>query len=111
MATWTDLCYEAQGGEKIVQALLIAPAGFTLDAVNYYTFTVRVRRSGQSNGEILGSTYSLATRTIVAGTPVTIYSDETGTPLLAGDTVWAYTVSAGSPATGFRPSVLLEIQR
>lgn len=116
MATYTRRLWLASGGETLLSARLVAQAAFTLDASNYWTVTVYHRRAATgafaalANGETVG-TYSLATRSLVADTPVTIYESEQGLALGDGDSLVAVVTSTGSPAQLDNPVISLDIQR
>lgn len=117
MATYTRRLRVVDGSETLVSAKFVALSGFTLSATDYWTFTLRVRRAAtattaaQSNGEQIGDTLSLATRTLTADTPVTLYESAQGTALGDGDTLVLVGTTTGSPAALDQPEVRLDLQR
>lgn len=116
MATYTRYQWRAEGPTLLIRAQLVASGGFTMSATNYWTVTLRVRRAGngafgsQTAGELIGSAYSLAARSLTAGVPATVYYDAAGLALAAGDTIWATYTSTGSPAA-LDPTIDYEFQR
>lgn len=111
MATRYRLLYTARGSEKLVKVELVTGAEMTVHASNYFTFTVRRRTTSMTYGELVGETYSTATRTVSAGEPVPLYDDPRGIMLLDGEALWATIVSTGSPTTPDNATIRLHIQR
>jgi hypothetical protein len=116
MATLTRFQFRADGPTLLIRAQLVLAADFAMNGTNYWTATLRVRRaasgsfSADATGQLIGSAYSLATRSVSAGNPATMYYDAAGLALAAGDTVWATYTSTGSPAV-IDPHIDFELQR
>jgi len=111
VSTYTRLLHTAKGSETLLSASLVVQTAWSLDASNYYTITLRHRRSGQTYGELVGSAYSLADRNLSADTPVTIYSDAQGIELIDGEKLVAYVATTGSPTALEDPKIVLDLQR
>jgi len=117
MSTYTRFLHRATGPEKVLQILLRNQAAFTASGTDYWTFVIRkvsVKPDGstrQSYGTQIGDIYSLATRSLEAGVPVTIYDDERGTTLKENDELWATEESTGSPAALTRATYEIQFQR
>ena len=110
MSTTSQVLHQSQGGEKLVLAQFQVASAFPYNAANYYTITLRRILSGATYGGTIGSAYSLATRSLSANSPVTLYSNAAGLMLNEGDTLVSYLVSSGSPAVLSNPSWILDIQ-
>jgi len=117
MSTYTLLVARSAGLERLVSAELVVASDFTASGTNYWEFALRVRRvkpdgtTRQSYGEIIGAIYSLSSRSLTAGLPVSLYSSTAGLPLNDGDELWATVTSSGSPAVLDNPSFILERQK
>lgn len=111
MSDYLRLVRTTSQPEKLVKVSLLLGATFAANATHFWTFTLRRRRVGQEFGEQIGETYSLATRTVTGGEPVTIYDDARGVVLADGETLWATVSSFGSPSVPTSPSLVLTIQR
>ena len=110
MSTVTETVYKAQGTERILTVLLVNHANFTADSGNYWTFTLRVVRDGQSYGELVGE-YGLDDRSLTSGEPVTLYDDPRGLAMSDGDQLRSTAASTGSPVAMTRPAYLVKIQK
>lgn len=117
MATINQFLHRSSGDEKLLVALLVVGADYTADGSNYWTFTIRhVKASGvdgeqQAYGEQVGDVYTLATRSLVANEPVTIYDEVGGVLLRDGDELRATMESTGSPVLPTRPAFQMQFQR
>lgn len=117
MSTFTRFLFRASGPERVLQILLRNEAAFTASATDYYTFTIRkvgFKPDGttkQSYGAQVGSIYSLATRSLAAGVPVTIYEDGRGVLLGEDEELWATEESTGSPAALTRATYEVQTQK
>lgn len=115
MSTFTRVLYTANAAEQILQVLLRNQAAFTGSGTDYWTFTLRrvgTKPDGvtrQSYGKQI-ATYTLATRSLEAGVPVTLYDDQRGFELRPGDQIVATEESTGSPAALTRATYEIEFQ-
>jgi len=89
--------YKASGAEKVFAVELQAEVAFTADATNYYEFVVRLKRDGQTYGEKVGETYSLAARSLVANEAVTLYDNAVGLAMSDGERLVLEVTETGSP--------------
>ena len=110
MSTVTETLYRSQGTERILAVDLVNMADFTADPSNYWSFTVRVVRSGQSYGEQVG-TYSLDVRSLTSGEPVSLYNDPRGLAMSDGDQLRSTAETTGSPVAMTRPAYLVKFQK
>lgn len=111
MSDYLRLVRTTSQPEKLVKVELLLGATFAANATHFWTFTLRRRRVGQEYGEQVGETYTLATRTVTGGEPVTLYDDPRGLTLTDGETLWATVSSFGSPSVPTNPSFVLTFQR
>ena len=110
MSTITETLHKSQGTERILKVLLVNHADFTADLSNYWTFTVRVVRDGQSYGELVGE-YGLDDRSLTSGEPVTLYDDPRGLAMSDGDQLRSTVASTGTPVSMAHPSYLVKFQK
>jgi len=103
--------FRAYKDETVFQVQLQAGDAFTADATDYHSFTVRIVRDGQSIGEKVGETYSLAARSLVASEPVNIYDDDVGLAMIDGEVLALYIEETGSPSALERVTVWVNAQR
>lgn len=114
MATFTYFHSRAYGDERLVLATFQCAAAVTKSSSDYWTVTLRYRKFKpdgvlQSYGSTVG-TYTQSTRSLSAGKPVTIYSDEQGLQMKDGEELWIELASTGSPAVLSGPSVTTDLQ-
>ena len=111
MATYTQVIYTATSNEIVISVKLKRLTSFTYNASNYWTFTVRHRNEDQDYGELVGSTLSLATRSLTAGEPVTLYDAAGGLLISDGDELVVTVASTGSPAALGETHFLIQTQK
>ena len=90
--------FRARGSTRILKITASAAEAFTADASNYHTFTVRHVRGTQTTGELVGTAYSLDTRSLVVNEPVTLYADSAGLAMSDGERLALYLTETGSPS-------------
>ena len=110
MSTKTQTLHLSAGREKLLLVQFVNSAAFAYNATNYYLIEARVLRAGQTYPETIGSSISLATRSLVANEAITLYESDTGLRLNDGDSILARIESAGSPAILANPSFVVEVQ-
>ena len=103
--------YEASTGERLVKAQIAVGAAVTLDTTNYWTLSLRLRRSGQTTGEDVGTAVSTATHGLTAQTPVTIYDVATGLTMTDGERLVLYVSETANPEVLEDLVLWLTIQR
>ena len=90
--------YQPARSETLLEVTLVVATTFTANTSNYWTIQLRRLRPGQSFGEDVGAAFSLATFTLTADEPATIYSDAAGTELENGDRLVVEMTKTGTPA-------------
>ena len=103
--------HRANGEERVFKITLEAGEAVTANASNYHYFVMRLVRDGQTYGEKVGETYSLAARSLVANEAVTLYDDAVGLAMSDGETLALYIEETGSPAPLERLVVWVDTQR
>ena len=89
--------YRSAGETRVLEVAVSVSEAFSANASNYHTFSLRHIRSGQSNGETVGSDYSLDTRSLSANEPVTIYTSSAGLAMSDGERLALVMSETGSP--------------
>jgi hypothetical protein len=111
MATYTRTVHTAAGGELLISVTIVVGTTFAYSATNYWSIVLRHRNEDQTYGEKVGSTLSLATRTLTAREPATIFDTAGGIEMEDGDEIVATITSTGSPALLDNPRFIVTSQR
>ena len=112
-----QVSYRASGPTRLLQADFEVRTAWTAHSSNYWTLTLRHLRAAQApyaaqtTGETVGDAYSLATRSLSARVPVTLYTSEAGLAMADGDSLVLSIEGTGSPAALVDAELWLKVQR
>lgn len=90
--------YRAPGAVRVLKAEMQVGGAWTADSSNYWTATVRLRKSGQTTGELVGEAYSLNDRSLSVQDPVELYDDVQGLAMAEDERLAVYLAETGTPA-------------
>lgn len=111
MAEYVRTIHTANGAEVLTDVSLMTATDWTADPTNYWTIELRVRASGEQYGRTLGSTYTLATRSLTAGVPVALWASQAGSRLEDAESLLAVVTSVGTPTALGDPVLLIDVSR
>lgn len=102
--------YRAAQDSVLLAVEFVVTTTFSADATDYWTIDVRRVRGDEAFGQDVSEQFSLATHTLTAGEPVTLYEDDHGFDLEADDRIVAELTENGSPSALDNPVFWLKVQ-
>jgi hypothetical protein len=110
MTTFERTVYQSLGISRVFQVLLVVGEAWAKDAADYWTVDLRITSAAKPLGKVIGS-YSLQTRNLVAGTPVTVYSSSVGLAMSDGERLRATVTPTGAPDALTDAVIFAQVQR